>query len=106
MKQVFTFGYLSCALKVYENKPYMYLPARSLSIPGLGIIRGISIRGALVAVLVLGRPRLPGQPCRHPVDGEVGRALELHVLQGDDQEPGSGCRDGHKGSKNQDLSQI
>ena len=83
----------------------MYLPARSLSITGLGIIRGISIRGALVAVLVLSCPRLPGQTRRHPVDGEPGHPLELNVLQGDDQEPGSGSRDGHEGGKNQDLSQ-
>ena len=83
----------------------MYLPARSLSITGLGIIRGISIRGALVAVLVLGRPRLPGHTQRRPVDGEASGALELNVLQGDDQEPGSGSRDGHEGGKNQDLSQ-
>ena len=83
----------------------MHLPARSLSITFLGI-RGVSIRSALVAVLVLSCPRLPGQTRRHPVDGEVRRALELDVLQGDDQEPGSSSRDGHKGGKNQDLSQM
>ena len=80
-----------------------YLPARGLSIPGLSI-RGISIGSALVAVLVLGGPGLPGQPRGHPVDGEAGHSLELDVLQGDHQEPGSGGTDSHKGSKNQDLS--
>ena len=82
----------------------MYLPARSLSITGLGIIRGISIRGALVAVLVLGGPGLPGKPWWHPVDGHPGHPLELHVLQGDDQEPWPGSGNGDKGGKNQDLS--
>ena len=64
----------------------MYLPARSLSVTGLGIIRGVSIRGALVAVLVLGRSRLPGQARGHPEYGEPGGAVELNVLQGDDLE--------------------
>merc|ERR1719249_319281 len=76
--------------------------ARGLSIPGLSI-RGISIGGALVAVLVLGGPGLPSQPCRHPIHGELGHSLELHVLQGDDQESRSGSTDSHKGSKNKDL---
>ena len=86
------------------RKKKTHLPARGLSIPGLVIISIWGVRGALVAVLVLGRPGLPGEARGHPVDGEPGRPLELDVLQGDDQELGSGSRDGHKGCKNQDLS--
>merc|ERR1719175_117026 len=79
--------------------------ASGLSIPGLSIrtISCIAYGGALVAVLVLGGPGLPGQPRGHSVDGEAGHSLELDVLQGDHQEPGSGGTDSHKGSKNQDL---
>merc|ERR1711933_479495 len=79
------------------------IAASGLSIPGLGIIGIWGVRGALVAVLVLGGPGLPGQPRGHPVDWEAGHSLELDVLQGDHQEPGSAGTDSHKGSKNQDL---
>merc|ERR1719300_604252 len=65
------------------------IAARGLSILGLSI-GGIIIGGALVAVLVLGGPGLPREPCGHPVDREPGHSLELHVLQGEDQESGSG----------------
>merc|ERR550517_320813 len=77
--------------------------ARCLSIPWLGIISIGDIGGALVAVLVLGGPGLPGKAWWHPVDGHPGHPLELHVLQGDDQEPWPSSRDGDKGGKNQDL---
>merc|ERR1719365_297300 len=65
---------------------------RGLRILGLSP-RGIIIGGALVAVLVLGGPGLPSQPYRYPVDGEPGHSLELLVLQGEDQESGSGGTD-------------
>ena len=89
---VFTFKVcFSCV-----RKKKTHLPARGLSIPGLGIVSIRGVRGALVAVLLLGRPGLPNEARGH--------LLGLDVLQGDDQEPGSGSRDGHEGGKNQDLS--
>ena len=100
---VFTFKVCFTYVKLIKKKTH--LPARGLSIPGLGIISIRGVRSALVAVLILSCPGLPGKARRHPVDGEPGHPLELNVLQGDDQEPGSGSRDGHEGGKNQDLSQ-
>ena len=100
---VFTFKVCFTYVKLKKKKTH--LPVRGLSIPGLGIVSIRGVRGALVAVLVLSCPGLPGEARGHPVDGEPGHPLELNVLQGYDQEPGSGSRDGHEGGKNQDLSQ-
>merc|ERR1712117_269689 len=79
--------------------------ARGLSVTGLCIISIGDVGSTLVAVVVLGGPGLPGQTCGHPVDWQPGHhaALELNVLERDDQEPGPGRGDCHKGGEDEDL---
>ena len=79
-----------------------------MGVTGLCVISIGNVGSTLVAVLVLGGPGLPGQTCGHPVDRQPGHhaALELDVLEGDDQEPGPGRGDCHKGGEDEDLGKI